>query len=1366
MAYDDIRISELPSLPDLHNNDLFLIQDVTNDLAHRIDWGRLKNSIGKLSKGIIFPLGTEEEPEIAIGDYTSGIMAEDYGQFAIVTHGEKRFKIVQSGSMELINGNVLIGNYDRQCLYTLVVNNLTTFNCAAKFSSDVAVDGNLDVGGSITGGKNLNIPGNVNLGDGCDKFLVIHAQIRGLCDMDLQGKMTIHDDLWVDNGARILGNVALGTNCDNKLDVYSTAHFRCDLTVDGDLRFGGDLILDGDISIGGGCDNTINLNGDTLVHCDLRVRGDTFLEKSLFVNQNAAIDGNLNVSQDVYLGSGCVNTVYVNGEFIVQCNSFFRDEVVIGDDMNACPATRLLVHGVVESKCDIKGHEDLIIDHNTTLGTDCSDDLLVKATPVFQCDAEFQKSVNISEELYVGGDFTTDSHITNIGDDRGCTNPNLINLHGEVHIDCNLFVSGDVFYDGDLSIIGPDITFGAGCGLSVINLQGYTIAHCDMLVKGHDAPFALKVEGNVEVLQNTEMWGVLNVAGDSAHDSNLFVHEDVLLNLPVPAYDYWEQCECVDLSFPGVAKRGPDQTTFIHGTQRSLCQVYLNDPRWYKDNDGDPHVQETEIYGSLFARANVVLNSGEKHNSTTNCLQLTQIKGRLIQDCTVVLNDTIESSKSMGFNESPNEEKTIIRGDTRILHNLEVGSNCNELTRINNKFEAKCDSHLNENVQLNGGQGASGVTQCSVITDIFGQLQQRAKVELNKDTGCCGPSGQSFNSSSNNRCTIIHGDTEINASVLLNRGCGDLTRVRGKFQVDCESHLRDNVVLNGDSKSCGKTTEINGTLNAHCSVNLNDGCGETTTINGKLHSKCDVQIDGNTIMDGTLLVKKDITGEANLIIKGNSTLGSGCGNTTTLNSVLDAKCAATIAGDLTAKGNTTLGSGCPGSLVTHNAKTLLKATELGGSLKAGGAFGGSSSGTAIPDEAKALTSTATGESCGTSPKWTPIVNSINIAAGGALKEKGNKKTGNLELDVSVCADGGILVDSCGLKLDDKATCSKLGIIMTTRINNDNPGNMGTPGIIAGKEGGGAIGFSGAPGSRRMRLVSPYNVSNKDCEVNGGNNTDLAYFDFKAQTYKNTCIGAGSSKKYMVCNPDGAGQRVQYDDFPDIPKPPFRAGAPASSDTVDAYGTAIDEHFQGNPRFQDRDVPEKFDTSPPTSISTVDVESTLDQIIGTDLSKGITDGVIEWRKVTDEYREFDATDPNTGEVTGEFAANPEPHFPIFDVTALAAIHPALARWDWTDDSYEIYFNDDDYDSEGVADPRNASGRRLKPIGERTIGVTRPNYPALQALLFAAIKRLKSTKADKLVASEMVDAADDVTAAAAGVPINGTYRNGSQLMIRVS
>ncbi|NDB66099.1 MAG: hypothetical protein EB168_10630, partial [Euryarchaeota archaeon] len=450
------------------------------------------------------------------------------------------------------------------------------------------VDGNLDVGGNITGGKNLNIPGNVILGESCENSLVINAQIRAFCDMDLKGTMNIHTNLYVDKDARILGDVALGTNCENKLDVYSDAWFRCDLRVDGDLTFGGDLVLDGDVNIGSGCSNTINLYGTTTVHCDLRVKGDTFLEQNLYVNSNAAIDGNFFAREDVILGTGCQYTTTINSRLIVECDTFLRGEVIVGDDSLACPGTRLLVNGVVETPCDILGHKDLIIDHDTTLGTDCNDALLVKATPVFECDAEFQKSVNITDELFVGGDFTTDGHLIEIADPTtGCTNPNIINLHGEVHIDCNLFVSGDVFYDGDLSITGPDITFGSGCGLSTIHLQGYTIAHCDMLVKGDTAPFALTVDKNMEVKGNTEIRGTLNVAKDSAHDANLYVHEDTLLNLPVPAYDYWEQCECVDLSFPNTQKRGPDHTTYIHGTQRSLCQVYLNDPRWYKPCEGD-----------------------------------------------------------------------------------------------------------------------------------------------------------------------------------------------------------------------------------------------------------------------------------------------------------------------------------------------------------------------------------------------------------------------------------------------------------------------------------------------------------------------------------------------------------------------------------------------------------------------------------------------------------------------------------------------------------------------------------------------------------------------------------------------------------
>ena len=845
MAYDDIRISELPSLPELHANDLILVQDVTNNLAHRIDWGRLKNSIGTLSKGITFPLGTEQQPEIAIGDHTSGIMAEDYGTFVIVTHGEKRFKINQAGTIELINGNVVIGNFDRQCTYALIVNNITTFNCYASFTSGADIDGNLNVTGNITGGKKFNVPGDVILGTDCENSLVVNGEIFGKCNMDLKGNMAIHKSLTVDESATILSNVSIGSSCVDKFDVYSNAWFRCDLRVDGDLSFGGDLILDGDVNIGGGCSNQINLNGTTTVYCDLRVKGEAYLEQNLYVNNNAAIDGNLFAKEDTILGIGCQYTTTINSALTVECTSFFRGDVTIGDPSLGCPGTHLQVNGNAETQCDVLVHQDLVVDHNTTLGTDCNDDLLVKATPVFLCDAEFRKTVNITDNLFVGGDFTADSHLVEIGDNRGCVNPNIINLNGEVHIECDLYVSGTVLYDGDLQITGPNITIGAGCGNSNINLQGYTIAHCDMLIKGDVAPYALTVTGNTEIQSNLEVRGTFDVAGDSAHDANIFVHLDSFLNLPVPAHEYWEQCECINEVIATRPNRDPAQYTFIHGTQKSLCQVYLNDPRWYKSNNADPHVQETEIYGSLFARANVVLNSGQAKSSTTNCLQLTSIKGRLIQDCTVVLNDTIESSNNMGFNQTPNEEKTIIKGDTRILHNLEVGSNCNELTRINNKFEVRCDTHLNENVDLNGG--ANGTTKtCATKTNIWGSLIQHCTSILGD---VCADH------------ITLNGATSIINGVNLSNGYGASSVTNGDLGfftsggAECSRNSYQYAVTSAVSASSqgGTTTPIQITVNTK-----NNNAGDISIAGAAGNGKFDVGVSGGLLTgSGSMTANQD-----------------------------------------------------------------------------------------------------------------------------------------------------------------------------------------------------------------------------------------------------------------------------------------------------------------------------------------------------------------------------------------------------------------------------------------------------------------------------------------------------------------------------
>ena len=1507
MAYDDIRISELPSIPELHVNDLFLIQDVTNNLAHRIDWGRLKNSIGTLSKGIIFPLGTTEQPEIAIGDYTSGIMADDYGTFVIVTHGEKRLKINQSGTMELINGNVVIGNYDRQCLYSLIVNNITTFNCYTKFGDGAEIDGNLHVDGNITAGKNLNIPGNVILGTDCSNSLIINGQIRALCDMDLKGTMAIHEDLTVDETATINHNVSLGSNCSDKLDVYSNAWFRCDLRVDGDLTFGGDLVLDGDINIGSGCDNEINLNGTTTVLCDFRVKGDTSLEKDLFVFGDSNVTGNLTVSSDTQLGANCNNTTVINSMLTAECTSFFRDSVTIGDPNFSCPGTPLQVNGNLGVKCDILGDENLVIDHDTTLGTDCSDALLVKATPVFECDAEFQKSVTITDELFIGGDFTTNGHLIEIADPTtGCTNPNLINIHGEVHIDCNLFVSGSVFYDGDLQITGPDITFGAGCDLSTINLQGHTVAHCDMVVEGNTSPFALTVKKNLQVYENTELLGILNVAKDSVHDAKLFVHENVLLNLPVPALNYWEQCECIDGVMWGDSlnpaqgnqtNRAQSHTTFIHGTQKSLCQVYLNDPRWYKNCEGDardgnnasaPHVQNTSIYGHLNSRSNVDLNSASADSATTNHKQITNVWAKLHQYSLVELNKGIDTATSacgfissvhttgtIEFNNHDNKKQTIIHGDLQSKKNVLLNTGCNQLTQVMGKFQTQCDVYLNGDfgsnndtncnkltkiqgvqesfcdVYLNGQEAtyaSNGFKDCSKETIVWGKLyascdqefgnkssvcehttflhtnlMQDAKVELNKSAGCCTVSNQAFNSTTNNKCTIVHGDTEIKGSVLLNTNCGELTRVRGKFQVDCETHLRDKVVLNGDSKTCSNTTEINGVLNAHCNVNLNDSCSETTTIKGKLHSECDVQIDGNTIMDGTLLVKKDITGnsnllikgnttlegtllvkgnstlegtllvkkditgEANLTIKGNSTLGSGCSNTTTVNSKLVAKCTVDIDGNLTAKGNATLGSGCPASIVTMNAKTMLKATELAGSLKAGGVWGGPGSGTAVPVEAMALTSAGTGEACGVSPKWTTIVNSISIPSGGALQEKANKKTGNLELDVAVCSDGGIEIDnSCGLKLSKNACPDWKNInLMTKRMYTWESGGDDKPGIMMGVKGALSgsvwVGLSANQNNGSFKATSGKGGVNADgnCGPTMGSNGDKILSvaqGYNVLPHHGTAglISSGNKNNgVMVCfkySSDGSSSGDSgINGGPPQGGGSFTRLAFDTENFVIGEGTKPPTGGGGNGGGGGGDGDKPFIDS---RLADFDIDQQLEAFGGgfeqdeLGLRSGDTPSV-QWMMK-----------PVDGDETLSYP------FAYMDVDTLATKLPLFVNYTYKNSAFEEVANYDEYGTFDTWD------HKLKPnLTEDDIEPGRLNYVGLHGLALAALVKqkrklddiyknvelLESAKVSapitfsdiiKIDLPSLTDAVDDAAADAAGVEVGQVYRNGSQLMVRVS
>ena len=225
MAYEEIRISELPALSDVHNDDLFLVNDASNNLSNSIDWNNLKNSIGRLSKGITFPLGSPEDPQIAVGDHTSGIYGSDYGTFHIATHGFSRIQVNQAGTTEIINGNVVIGNYDRQCTFNLIVNNISRFNCFVKFENDASVGGNLNVDGNITGGGDLSVPGDVVLGNDCETKLLIHSDTYISCNLDVTGHIHGGDVLRIQKDGSILGNVVLNSSCDDKTSIYgNTSH--------------------------------------------------------------------------------------------------------------------------------------------------------------------------------------------------------------------------------------------------------------------------------------------------------------------------------------------------------------------------------------------------------------------------------------------------------------------------------------------------------------------------------------------------------------------------------------------------------------------------------------------------------------------------------------------------------------------------------------------------------------------------------------------------------------------------------------------------------------------------------------------------------------------------------------------------------------------------------------------------------------------------------------------------------------------------------------------------------------------------------------------------------------------------------------
>ena len=888
MAYDDIRITELPVLQKLSDNDLFLIQDVTTDLAHSIDWNDLKNSIGTLANGIIFPLGTAQEPQIALGDYSSGIFADDFGTFAITTQAEKRFNINQAGTTEIINGNVVIGNFDRQCFYTLTVNNITRFNCFTRFNSDIEVGGSIDAGGNITGGGDLYIPGGASIGSSCSDELLIYAEIRALCNMDLKGSMTIRQDLAVKNNATIDKDVVIGTNCNNTLLINSYTHIKCDLKVDGNLIFGGDLLLEGsDIGIGAGCDSTkINLKGDTWVYCDFRVSGETYLEQNLFVTGNQFNDGNLLVLGDTTFGTTCNDTTEIRGKLVARCEAQFDEAVTIGaPNPLVCPGTKLTVHGETEVMCDLTTHEDLVADHNVTIGTDCTDTFTVKSTPTFECDVTMLETLSVAKDTTLGANLYVDGPSIVLGDpNRPCTSldPNIIDLNGFVNIACDLKVGGDIMFGGNLGLGGALIALGEGCDKTDIVLNGLVTNKCDTVIEG-----TLRVLGATELCtfpdEFVNIKGQLNVDYNAFFDEDIYVNDSVYLSVPSDDYSYYQHCCPEDFkdSIPSPGDVGvshtytdskletcvsdilnivPTHESVVYSKLNVLCITSLNDRYYYRagNNDYDIHPQFTHVWGKMWAHSRVELNSYHPTDLPRK--------------------DTYHDIESF----------THFDSDPRAYAHDTVGRrNESTTTTIRGKTYALCESDLNDpnlyRVSAGDGMGLGSVYPLKTTdssfnkgnlkfdihrmnTNIYGNLLARANVHLNSLTR------DDFSSRVDDAHTTIHGHQYSINNVYLNdarnysnSNSGDrFTKVYGQFHAHNKVTLNSNSLHNETTRNCSQTTTILGELFSKCSVTLNTDCNDKTLIKGELNSVCDVTLNTNCSNKTLIKGNQETQGEVRL----------------------------------------------------------------------------------------------------------------------------------------------------------------------------------------------------------------------------------------------------------------------------------------------------------------------------------------------------------------------------------------------------------------------------------------------------------------------------------------------------------------------
>lgn len=672
MAYDDIKISELPEIRSIENDDSLVINDATNDLTYKVDWRDLKNSIGTISNGIVFPLGEIDRPSVAIGDYSSGIYGQDFGTFHIVTQSRNRLKINQAGTTQIYNGNIVLGNLDRACFWALDVYNTTTFHCLVNMEGGLNMPGlEIDGDGNITTDGNLIVGGDVELGTDCDNTITIHGELIAECDFKLTGNLELEGDIIGKGDIIIEGNGVIGSGCDNTLVINAETTIECDTHIKGDLTVDGNLNLNGgDINIGdpdADCGTVdINLNGDVTVKCDLEVKGDAHFEGTV------DIDTDLNVNGNVNIGSGGCDQGFVEIDAPTTIN---------------CDLT-------VEGNLNVNGEGPHIIgppspgNGLTPCGeqADCPNGSLCYGGYCYELCPPYGSSTcpngNCQDVTIDGVDYTI-CVPTPLPID--CDDAPTIELNGNVDISCDLNVGGDTTLQGDLNVDGG-LTIGkpgGDCSDSPVQINGDTEIDCDLTVNGNTTLNNLTIDGNLIINPNGGN-KPCDVTSDCAEGWECVDGTCIQLKCdddnPCPGNSVCYDGRCYQECGTSPCPDGFDCTQVdIDGTLVDICIPNPN-----TDCDDAPTIEinsNVDIHCDLTVGGDIYYNGGVLGNGNISlgekCSDVVELKGTVYNRCDVYVDENL-----------------------KVDGNVELGTDCDNKVEINSKLNVACDASFVESVEV------------------------------------------------------------------------------------------------------------------------------------------------------------------------------------------------------------------------------------------------------------------------------------------------------------------------------------------------------------------------------------------------------------------------------------------------------------------------------------------------------------------------------------------------------------------------------------------------------------------------------------------------------------------------------------------